>query len=830
MCNTKKGMVWLLAVICSLCFAVAGLCVTAYAEVAVGGERQLVEVTAPSEYFEEWGNDASTYGVTKEGIWRRDASTGEVNRQLPLKDPLTIGENKDAYLEFALPVYDDAGNLLADKTTEEIILSITNERNENLQIKFLPADQEHASGINYCVSYTPAGEWTSYWCTQRIPGDFTADNFISVKFADRAGENIMTRNADGEWIADAGINVENVAAFFRGATALKINFTYWAANCTADTNLEGIFHDIDGTVLTSEIEEEYFRIRLDAPFKEATFDGYTYTVPEATGWYGDHEVAANVTVTDQEGQEVALDENNAFIAATGEYTLTYAAEYGEHTAQAVYTVQVFSGDKQIEIPADADAFFRDWISGPSIWDENGLTSIDNSGYNVEHQRQSCYQADYNIAGDNSVTLTVSIPIYDSDGNRLPNRLNHDESGIDYLDLIIIDIDSEREFRIRMQDNYSVNEQTTFYGAYFTGDPYASPENYGGWINRYVDTPIKGTFTAESSFSFRITNKENAHFAVIAPDGAWKTVGDAADATEETSFNRALNTFLEGVENIRINFYYWATPKVATENDNLAVTYKRINGQSLVPVEGKIVDELAPVVGAAVAPNTASFSTGNSYVFDVTYVSEIFEDAAARKLVYRRSGQNEWTETGTYDSNSGRITNCRFDAVGTVEVAVKAQDLSGNIGYGEPITIQVIKGYDITVNGEVPSNGTVGEKITFPSATASDSNGVEREVVISVEDASGRSVEMDSENSFVPQTVGVYYIVYTSSYTEDGKVVSTREEFTITVRAASDVNPSEDTSSPGGLGGGAIAGIVIACVIVVAAVAVGIILVQKKKKK
>ena len=90
--------------------------------------------------------------------------------------------------------------------------------------------------------------------------------------------------------------------------------------------------------------------------------------------------------------------------------------------------------------------------------------------------------------------------------------------------------------------------------------------------------------------------------------------------------------------------------------------------------------------------------------------------------------------------------------------------------------------------------------------------------------------MDSENSFVPQTVGVYYIVYTSSYTEDGKVVSTREEFTITVRAASDVNPSEDTSSPGGLGGGAIAGIVIACVIVVAAVAVGIILVQKKKKK
>mgnify|MGYP000210005414 CR=1 FL=1 len=39
------------------------------------------------------------------------------------------------------------------------------------------------------------------------------------------------------------------------------------------------------------------------------------------------------------------------------------------------------------------------------------------------------------------------------------------------------------------------------------------EILGEILEAYVDTPIKGTFTAESSFSFRITNKENAHFAV-----------------------------------------------------------------------------------------------------------------------------------------------------------------------------------------------------------------------------------------------------------------------------------------------------------------------------
>lgn len=763
-------------------------------DIAIGGKKKTVEVTAPATYFEEWGNENATYGVSADGIWRKDSLASGGNRQIPLKDPLALSKTKDSYISFALPVYGSDGKLLADKTTAEIIFTLTNNRGEELKLKFLPGDEWHANGINYKVDYTQQNGWVNYWCSERIAGDFTADNFITLKFADRVGENIAIKKADGSWFADPNLNADkvDVAAFFNDASTLKINITYWVDNASSDTNLEAIIHDIDGTVLTTEqINEDDCFITLEEKLVDVTFNGKTVKVPSAKGTFGKNQVNATVKVVDAANKEVTL-ENGEFTAATGTYTITYTAQYKEKTITQEYTLTAYSGEKTMDLPADADVYFRNWISGGSYWDENGLTSIDNSGYDVEHQRQSCYQADYNIEGENMATLTVSIPIYDEEGNRLSNRLNNAENGIDYIDLMIIDADADKEFRIRMVDTYSIKEETSFYGSFYSGDPYASEANWGGWINRYADTKMKGTFTQDSSFTFRFSSKENEHFQVIAPDGTWKIVGDAEGATEETSLTKALNTFFKNVKNIRVNFYYWARPSTATENDNLAITYKNINGQSFIPVDGKIADETAPVLGSVVTPKTDVYKTGNNYVFNVSYVNEIFEDVDKRILVYRKKGTTEWNETGKLDKDSGKITGCKFDVCGTIEVAVRAADYAGNVGYSAITEISVEKGYDIVINGEVPAFGEVGKLITLPTATASDKNGTERTVTVTVEDVSGKTVEKDSENSFTPAKAGIYYVVYKSSYTdENGKTVSTKKECQITVKEAT---TAPDTSS------------------------------------
>lgn len=777
-----------------------------------GGTTTTVAVTDASTLFESWNNDTATYGVNKNGAWRKDnCTTG--NRQIPIKQALTISKTKDAYLKFALPVYDSEGALMADKSAEEIILHVINNRNEEMWIKFYSGDNDHATGVNYSVGKVQLtgveekDSWRSYWCSTRIPGDFTATNFIGIKFADKAGENISMLKADGTWYADPNMNEADgartdVTSFFADATSLKLNFTYWGEGKGENTNLELVLHDFDGTVYTDQIPTEDGYIGLQGKFTEVTFNGKTVTVPDGKGYFGEEEVAATVTVTDANGDEVTLTDG-AFTALTGVYTVHYEATYKNGKAEFTKTITVYSGEKVMDVPTDADNYFRGWISGGSYWNQDGLTSIDNSGYDLEkgHQRQSCYQADYNIEGDNTATLQVSIPIYDEDGNRLPNRLNRAENGIDWLDIIVIDLDTNYEFRLRMIDNYSAKEETTFFGAFFSRDPYASDANYGGWIDRPANVKMRGTFTQGSSFSFSFGSKENEHMKVIAPDGTWKVVGAADGVDDEHNLTKALNTFFNGVKNIQVNFYYWASPKYCTENDNLAVTYKSINGQSFVPVDGKIADETAPVVGAVVAPaNTKLFRTGSNYVFGISYVNEIFENVDARAIVYRKKGTTEWKSTGKIDKDAkgNKIVGVNFEDSGVIEVAAKAVDYAGNVGIGPVTEITVEKGYDIVLNGEIPERGEIGKKITLPTATATDKNGVTRTVTISVDDSSSMPYAMDDATSFTPNKAGIYYINYKSEYVDEttGKKVSTTQTFNIIVSAGSSSGGSSSGKKDG----------------------------------
>lgn len=189
---------------------------------------------------------------------------------------------------------------------------------------------------------------------------------------------------------------------------------------------------------------------------------------------------------------------------------------------------------------------------------------------------------------------------------------------------------------------------------------------------------------------------------------------------------------------------------------------------------------APFVGALVLPpRVTEFKTGTSYTFSAEIVSEVFEDLSKRAVVYRAKGDTEWITTGSFDTTSYKITNCRFEKSGTLEVAVMSVDKSGNVGYGIITEISIAKDYEIILNGTVPTGGETGKTIVLPTATATDKNNVERSVTIKVEDVYGKSIPV-TDNSFTPTEVGMYYVTYQSSYTENGENFTAKLEYTLVV--------------------------------------------------
>lgn len=127
--------------------------------------------------------------------------------------------------------------------------------------------------------------------------------------------------------------------------------------------------------------------------------------------------------------------------------------------------------------------------------------------------------------------------------------------------------------------------------------------------------------------------------------------------------------------------------------------------------------------------------------------------------------------------------------------------------GTPIEINAIKGFDITLQGEMPVSGEVGKAVAIPTAVSSDKDNQPHDVVVTVENPIGVEVDVEN-NSFVPTIAGVYYVTYTSEYTEGGKTYKARAEYTISISAAQqggeagnvEDNNEEDTQG-GETGGG-----------------------------
>ncbi len=98
---------------------------------------------------------------------------------------------------------------------------------------------------------------------------------------------------------------------------------------------------------------------------------------------------------------------------------------------------------------------------------------------------------------------------------------------------------------------------------------------------------------------------------------------------------------------------------------------------------------------------------------------------------------------------------------------------------------------ITIDGKVPTTGTVGTEIKLPAAHAQDDVDGEVAVNITVKAPGGENVVLNN-NAFTPAEEGVYSVAYQSEDAQGNKAV---EEFAITVSPKEDTNNPDDSSEP-----------------------------------
>lgn len=179
---------------------------------------------------------------------------------------------------------------------------------------------------------------------------------------------------------------------------------------------------------------------------------------------------------------------------------------------------------------------------------------------------------------------------------------------------------------------------------------------------------------------------------------------------------------------------------------------------------------------------------------------------------------------TYQGLDGIV----FTETGTNKISVTATDLAGN-SYTTPETeVEVVRGFVLSVTG-VPTTGTVGQAISLPEGSATDSQDNSCPVSISVQDPYTQDVTV-TDNAFTPERTGVYIVTY-SSQNEDGTQSDT-QTFRITVTAASASGGEGGDSDGGGCGsmiGGSGGMFALCAAVLVGGTAAAVLFVRGRKK-
>lgn len=480
-------------------------------------------------------------------------------------------------------------------------------------------------------------------------------------------------------------------------------------------------------------------------------------------------------------------------------------------------VSAEEADKTIPIASVTDDLATivqsSWVDSVA-WEESGIVNvIDNTKGSESRWSGAGLTKQFDVTEGKEVKVTFQKPLFSGtetteDGER---ALNEDMDASAAVDVRLQNKNNGKTALIRL---WCDGAKTAGQGATYVEvhDP------RGDWTRYGVSDWIMGVATDTSSFTIGYNSTD-----YLCMDIAGGSYGKINSYTE--GYQEFLEEVFEGCETLEV---MWGREIKPGSKD--ITTIQNVNGQSLIPVDGKIVDNVAPVVPkikvteGEIAINT-DYNVRCEKWFDDPSTAAQFAIRPAYDIIAgnglelkcKISSDNgdTWKAVGTYNLAKGMIERVRFDKAGTYLIAVEATDTVGNKTMGTAVEITVVKGFDITLNAACPENGTVGTEITLPAATSSDKNEVAHPVTVKVEDPIGMDVTV-TDNKFTPTIAGVYYVTYSSEYTdEDGKTVKTKAEYRINVAVATAGEDPDDTNDKGcksSLGGGiALGGIaLLAC--------------------
>lgn len=504
------------------------------------------------------------------------------------------------------------------------------------------------------------------------------------------------------------------------------------------------------------------------------------------------------------------------------------------TAGGITYASAEETDKTVPIASVTDLATivqSNWVDGVS-WDENGISNvIDNTKGTESRFGGAGLTKQFDVTEGKEVKITFRKPIY-SDTETTENGERALNENMDASAAVDIRFENKNNGKVALIRLWCDGAKNKGQGATYVEvhDP------RGDWKLYNVGDWISGVATDASSFTVGYNSTD--YLCMNIAGGSYGKINSSTEG-----YGDFLEEVFDGCETLEV---YWGREIKAGTKDVTVI--QEVNGQNLIPEEGAIVDNVAPVVPkikvseGEIAINT-DYSVRCEKWFDDPSTAAQFAirppyDIIAGNglnLKCKISSDNgeTWREVGAYSFAKGMIENVRFDKKGTYLIAVEATDNVGNTTMGTPAQITVVKGFDITLDGECPGNGTVGTQITLPTATSSDKNEVAHPVTVTVEDPIGMEVTV-TDNKFMPTIAGVYYVTYSSEYEDNGKTIKTKAEYRINVSAASkpsEPGGQEPAETPGDKGcNGSLGGIAAASLFLLSAgVAVTVIALKRKQK-
>lgn len=453
-----------------------------------------------------------------------------------------------------------------------------------------------------------------------------------------------------------------------------------------------------------------------------------------------------------------------------------------------------------------------WIdNSSSFFDENGAHGLRKANSGDLFSNGIGLKQQLNVENQKAITVTFQIPDYDHSTrnliqNHVPNTKIENGASED-----------------RPYDIYLLNVNTGFYAIYrlWSGNSSIIGEN-SSYIQfcetktspweTYEGGDVSGVFTNGSSFTLSFDTK---NYLSIKCD--WKEEGEqmvpfhdlgniGSKKTQYLDFMKANFSKAQEIE-------FWFAHQKLEENTYNEVVVQEINGQSLKVIDNEFDDIIAPIVAPIhESSNDAKYEIGaeytlrlEKYYLDPSTKADFYvrpsSDATCSidtlinnsKLLGKLTSNENWEELGEIDTSSSLIKKIVFNKEGLWDLKLEVKDEARNIAYSPLYNIKVIKGYSIQLMGEVPSTAKTNQEIILPKAIASDASGIEREVTITVEDSLGNILPVN-DYKFTPKTVGIHYVVYSSSYVENGityKANKVEREIIVTKGEDAPINDNKD---------------------------------------